>query len=749
MYLSHFGLNEEPFSIVPNPQFLYLSERHKEAIAHIKSGIAAGGGFAMLTGEVGTGKTLVCKSVLEELSEHTQVALIVNPKLSEHDLLLSICEQFSCPIDVNRPLVEQLKQHLTELFEGGTQPLLVVDEAHHLSVLALEQLRLLTNFEIGPHKLLKVWLIGQPELQQRLQTAELRQLAQRITGRYHLLALQPHEVEAYIQHRLTKAGANQSILMAAQTKQIAKAAQVPRLINLIADKSLQLAYMAGATHVSKHYVAEAIESVMLHQYQHPPTTGHKWPLKAVTAAIVAACAVTAWWWYQPSNTMQPTGVSASQSDVTAPQLPTEPVEPVATILSENDQTKSQDIVPEVPVSQESLGESLDVVNNAQTTVVTQVTTPDWLVDVDPRFNSEIIAMQRLFQLWGYQASIMASSCSQVPLPFRCVVNQGSWEQVVQTQRPVILALRHDEQLKYGVVYAIHNDAVDILFDEARLRVKTQWIERYWDGDYIELWYSALQAPLKQGQQSDQIQVLEDQLSLALSEPTRLNDRFDSILANKVKAFQLWKGLDVDGVVGNQTLKALDKASNSAAPSTRVPPVDADIMIEDKALKLMLPTIASLASLSVSEAQSAEQFDASERVTRQPVVIPTQPDGSEHFDFKELNLDELDPDIARMVANAIENTPEVNSEASPSVLSSRRVKIESADPQLTERLPTMNFQTHMYASDPQKRWVKVNGKELQQGEWLDQEVKVVEIAPRYVVMEFDGQQIEFPALFEWQ
>ncbi|GAM76947.1 general secretion pathway protein A [Vibrio ishigakensis] len=214
MYKDYFGFIEEPFSIVPSSRFLFLSARHREALTHLQMGLGGGGGFAMLTGEVGTGKTTVSKAMLANLESNWVAGLILNPTFSEIELLEAICDEFSLTYQqptTLKQLSQLLYQYLLENHQQGKQTLLFIDEAQHLSPQVLEQLRLLTNLETENHKLLKVLLIGQPELQHKLQTSELRQLAQRITGRYHLLPLVEKEVADYIQFRLHVAGCNKKL----------------------------------------------------------------------------------------------------------------------------------------------------------------------------------------------------------------------------------------------------------------------------------------------------------------------------------------------------------------------------------------------------------------------------------------------------------------------------------------------------------------------------------------------------------
>ena len=187
MYLSYFGLTDNPFSIAPNPDYLFMSPRHKEALAHLIFGLRESGGFVMLTGEVGTGKTTVSRKLMQQLPDNTQVAMILNPALSALELLGTICDELGIEYTNERPslkyFTDRILNKLANNHEHGINTVLIVDEAQHLLPEVLEQLRLLTNLETNREKLLKVVLIGQPELQQLLKRNELRQLAQRITAR--------------------------------------------------------------------------------------------------------------------------------------------------------------------------------------------------------------------------------------------------------------------------------------------------------------------------------------------------------------------------------------------------------------------------------------------------------------------------------------------------------------------------------------------------------------------------------------
>ena len=210
MYVSHFGPSETPFSITPDPRFLYMSVRHREALAHLFYGVSGGGGFVQLTGEVGTGKTTLSRYLLEQLPPDIDVALILNPKLTALELLASVCDELRIAYPPGttslKVLVDALYRHLLGAHSRARRTVLVIDEAQNLTAEVLEQIRLLTNLETAREKLLQIILIGQPELSQLLERPELRQLAQRVTARYHLLPFPRAETRGYILHRMEVGG---------------------------------------------------------------------------------------------------------------------------------------------------------------------------------------------------------------------------------------------------------------------------------------------------------------------------------------------------------------------------------------------------------------------------------------------------------------------------------------------------------------------------------------------------------------
>ncbi|MBU0912662.1 ExeA family protein [Rheinheimera faecalis] len=267
MYTGFFGLTSQPFSIAPNPDFLFLSPRHAEALAHLRYGLGEAGGFVLLTGEVGTGKTTVSRCLLQELTDQTEVAFILNPTLNELELLAAICDQLKIRYKKSdaslKMLTDKITNRLMKNHQAGKNTILIIDEAQHLQPAVLEQLRLLTNLETNTKKLLQVILIGQPELQQLLQRQDLRQLAQRITARYHLMPLTEQEVQQYISYRLQVAGCSRPVFTASAVKKLFQlSGGIPRLLNLICDRALLGGYSQQKALIDAGLVNQAASEVL-------------------------------------------------------------------------------------------------------------------------------------------------------------------------------------------------------------------------------------------------------------------------------------------------------------------------------------------------------------------------------------------------------------------------------------------------------------------------------------------------------
>jgi general secretion pathway protein A len=304
MYAQFFGLKHEPFSIAPDPRYLFMSERHREALAHLLYGLSGGGGFVLLTGEIGAGKTTVCRCFLEQIPKRTNVAYIFNPKLTVTELLKSVCDEFHIPVPVRAPgmatvkdYVDPLNGFLLRTHAVGQNNVLIIDEAQNLSADVLEQLRLLTNLETSERKLLQIVLIGQPELREMLARPDLEQLAQRVVARFHLGALSETETTQYIRHRMAIGGMKAPLPFdrPARRRIHVWSRGVPRRINLLCDRALLGAYSAGKSRVDSAIVDKAASEVFdrpagrLHWQPRPRVA---WALGLLTGAV--AIGIVGW-----------------------------------------------------------------------------------------------------------------------------------------------------------------------------------------------------------------------------------------------------------------------------------------------------------------------------------------------------------------------------------------------------------------------------------------------------------------------
>ncbi|MFW5926637.1 MAG: AAA family ATPase [Wenzhouxiangella sp.] len=301
MYEQYFGLEERPFSITPNPRFVYLSQRHRDALAHLLYGVGQGGsgGFVQLTGEVGTGKTTLCRVVLEQVPENTRIALILNPMLSPAELLRAICVELEIDLEDTdgslQQIQDRLNRYLLERHAEGERVVLIIDEAQNMNRDALEQIRLLTNLETATDKLLQIILLGQPELRELLSRPELRQLAQRITARYHLDPLNREETERYVRHRLEVAGAQRCPFTADGLRALYETSEgVPRLINIIADRALMAGYAQEHDRLGASIVRAAAREVAGEEAERPGGRVRGLVAGLAVSLIVAAGGMLGW-----------------------------------------------------------------------------------------------------------------------------------------------------------------------------------------------------------------------------------------------------------------------------------------------------------------------------------------------------------------------------------------------------------------------------------------------------------------------
>ena len=546
MYKEYFGFVEMPFSIVPNSRYLFLSQRHQEAMQNLQAGLGEGGGFAMLTGEVGTGKTTVAKAMLSSLDNQTQAGLILNPTFSNTDLLEAICDEF----EVEYPEQASLKQlsqaihhFLLDSHAEGIQTLLVIDEAQHLAADVLEQLRLLTNLETDSRKLLKVLLVGQPELQQHLQTTQLRQLAQRITGRYHLLPLNTEETGKYIAFRLETAGGEQMLFSNRSIKLIAQYTHgIPRLINLVCDKALQLAFHDGEPLPNNETVNRACQQVMSFQadvyHVEKPRASHVVPKLFQYAGIATLSVGLA----MATFNFAPSYINSWQSAETSSEMKTEVSAQAQRSLVANE----PQLVAEPKPSKFALPQ--DIQQHLM------------------QGTNRSLAIKDLYTLWGYQSSLRDGLCLSEPQSvFVCEQQQSNLDTLLELGVPVVLNLDIDQEPVFAVLYGASEESVELLVNEKLLVMPKRTLKKIWQGDYVAIWKQPLRDTLKEGYQGEAIALLDLLLSEVLGEDVSGSDVFDYELKMKIEAFQMWQGMSVDGIAGKRTLARLQRLAQLDSP----------------------------------------------------------------------------------------------------------------------------------------------------------------------------------------
>lgn len=556
MYTSFFGLNEKPFAITPDPRYLFMSERHGEALAHLVYGVTESGGFMQLTGEVGTGKTTLVRSLLQSrMPDNADVAVVLNPQLSAREFLVAICEELGIELPGDRnsikALIDALNQHLLQAHADGRRTILVVDEAQNLAPEVLEEVRLLTNLETSRQKLLQIVLIGQPELRELLARNDLRQLAQRITGRYHLEPLSRDETAQYIEHRLKVAGALSEVFDAGARREAFRLSQgVPRLINVICDRALLGAYSAETRKVTRAMVRRAAAEV----------TGEGerggWPRWLLPVGGIAAAVVIATVFLVTLDGRREViehSIAATVAEAPAQAAPEAlPVEPPVTAAVE-------------PVVDEPEAADDDVSLDAQLQLAGDLTTPE-------------TAMRTLLELWGIEYRRGERGCSQAAAAgYECLFQRGSISGLRQYDRPAVLTLIDGRGATHSVVLtALSGDNVDLSIGGVDVSHTLAELSDMWFGEYVLLWRppSGSSDALGPGSVGPGVAWLRRSLAAidtryATAAPG--SDVFDADLADKVRLFQRDHRLDVDGLAGHQTqiiintLLEPDRAPRLTAP----------------------------------------------------------------------------------------------------------------------------------------------------------------------------------------
>jgi general secretion pathway protein A len=571
MYTAHFGLTEPPFSLTPNPRYLYMSERHREGLAHLLYGIRQSGGFVQLTGEVGTGKTTLCRCLLEQLPSEVDVALVLNPRLTVVEFLATLCDELHVvypaePTSV-KVLVDALHAYLLDAHARGRRTVLIIDEAQNLSAEVLEQIRLLTNLETVAEKLLQIILIGQPELTRLLAGRQLRQLAQRVTARYHLLPFSVPDTIAYIRHRLRVAGRGSDLFTWPAMRWVHRlSGGVPRLINVICDRALLGAFAHDLRRIDAATVRRAGREVRGTEPPERLWARLGWTVGLTALGIVAgglAVLGTSKWISSPQTDQVASAVSSDRRGM-----------PVAQATSDNTQTRN--------VS------ALDAPKQDPTRRAVPATSS---VPVPPRLadllgdqsvgGDDHAAFASLSSLWKLEYRIPSTGlgCDAIrSAGLQCLFRSGNWNRLRRLDLPVILELTGPTGARRrATLVSLEEERATLAVGKREYTFPLDEIDQLWDGSFILVW----KAPpvrsrlIARGMQGSDVAWLRARLDTLEGKTPKGPgpDVYDALLEQRVVAFQRSRGLTADGLVGDETLLQLTLATREPSVpslSSRVP-----------------------------------------------------------------------------------------------------------------------------------------------------------------------------------
>ena len=555
MYTQFFGLSSTPFSIAPDPRYLFMSERHREALAHLLFGLDSGGGFVLLTGEIGAGKTTVCRLFLEQIPPRCNVAYIFNPKQTVLELLQSICDEFgidtaSVTASGGQPTVKNfidpLNVYLLATHALKQNNVLIIDEAQNLSADVLEQLRLLTNLETNERKLLQIVLIGQPELRTMLAKPQLEQLAQRVIARFHLDALSPAETLQYITHRLSVAGntGNLPFTRRAMRRLHKRTRGVPRRINLLCDRALLGAYAKGKREVDAATVELAAREVFASEsITYSGATPRLKSLAFISVLVAAMLGGTVIALQQQRPTVVARANAAHAADVKLKPAAVSNVPPVP---------KKEPVPAPIEPPQSA---ALSTVPSAVDSTTRDL--PD--------------AYRRLGKLWQLTPSEGDPCLAAQKVNVYCFRSSKGLADIRQLDRPGILTLYDDaHQNYYALLVGLGADRAVLQIGERLETVSLNALAHRWEGDYATFWRGppGARRGIAKGDRGPAVEWLARHLSLASGTPnqTIANDLvFDTSLGTQVREFQLSQGLRPDGVAGPQTLMRLISVTEATEP----------------------------------------------------------------------------------------------------------------------------------------------------------------------------------------
>lgn len=611
MYLGFYGLQNHPYSITPDPAFLYLSAHHREALGHLLYGTGEHGGFVQLTGEVGTGKTTLVRALLEQDQPGLDLALCLNPHLTVREFVAEVADELGVVLDDAdqtslKMLVDKLNQRLLKGHADGRRTVLIVDEAQNLSAEVLEQLRLLTNLETHTHKLMRIILVGQPELEALLRRPDLRQLAQRITARYHLRALNRAETVAYIRHRLKVAGGSSEIFSEHACHAVYSASGgIPRLINTVCERALMGGYSTGTRRIDAPMVRRAAREALPRADRWPPQ--RRRPTLVPAAALLAAGALGFALHYGLEHLEF--GAEAAQAAPVAempdalPDAHASATQPAksppksksgagpAVVEATAPRTAGAD-VPAVPSSgAKAKATAASVSSSVHAKPATRVAatgaadsagTVTTAADAGIRplpFPENDATITQLLRLWGVFGAPVDTNCWALKIgDLRCVIIDGTFKDLVRFNRPALLDLVFDRGRRNVLLVALDETYAILVFGDGTRRITRERLKALWTGQARLIWRQPIDVR-NVGPGSVGGAVVWVRRQLARMHGINLDNTagkpspiYDQSLAEQIRSFQRDHGLQVDGVVGPRTVIAL----NGIAPAPGTP-----VLIEPK------------------------------------------------------------------------------------------------------------------------------------------------------------------------
>lgn len=554
MYGEFFNIDESAFSIAPNPKYLFLSPQHQEALAHLLYGVTRPGGFVLITGEIGTGKTTVCRSLFLEIPEKTDIALIVNPKLNPDDMLISICDE----LDISYPeyllsfktYLNKLNERLIESHAKGRNTILIVDEAQNLSTDALETIRVLTNLETDEQKLLQIILIGQPELKRRLNSPELEQLNQRITARFHLQALTKQEMKAYIMHRLEVAGSDPDLFSQSNIDYIyRKTKGVPRLINVLCDRSLLGAYVQKKKSISNEIIRKAATESL-------GDNDNKFQLASIVnnnAWIVLLLLFTATLFIIFYDTGLDVDSIQSDNELIANTDNYKVNSETVNVLDDSI------VMPSIP--EKAKVEPLIIKESAVELEEVKISAQQW-------------AYKKLLDSWGVDFfDVNKNACDVARLDgLICFSGIGDVSLLQRLNRPVIIKNKNsEEEVSYLFVKSIEQNGVTVLDQSGEYQISWLDIANVWQGEFELLWKPLKNIKLiRPGMEGEFVKEIDQNLSIIFNRPPSWEDPviYDQQLVREIKSFQRAQKISADGVIGPLTQIYMNNLVNADVPRLR-------------------------------------------------------------------------------------------------------------------------------------------------------------------------------------